>query len=362
MRRGALPRGDVDLVWDGLTRRSNGLSGTVVHPRPIEGWFVYSLSTCESYDVRRVPVEALEASLEGGARAALEGSPAARASRRSAPPFPSEAFLAWRTRPAGERTAAALVSALHDARLRADPDAPEQRRWEQAFGDELTATFARYPWVVGGEALWITLLLGFALWPWLRGAGPLRRGLHLGLVPILATAPLTLGYGSTSLRGSTDGPYLIAVHQLTNLAPGRLQDYQVLPQLLEPLGRPPLSEYGVLSAHPGPDLLAILALAATLAALPLGVGLGRRWPLWAQGACSVLAAAPAVWLLARLWRALPAELLQPLGERLLIPVQLAALGTCGLVLSLTNLGLRLRGASAAHLKEGDPDEPQTPPR
>src|SRR5438067_304339 len=78
-------------------------------------------------------------------------------------------------------------------------------RWERV---------RRYDWSASGEFVYLSALVVFAAWPWLRNGRPLRWAVHLGLVPVLLFLPYWLGYaGFTFTSAGPSGgvlyPWLI---------------------------------------------------------------------------------------------------------------------------------------------------------
>jgi hypothetical protein len=78
-------------------------------------------------------------------------------------------------------------------------------RWERSKG---------WHWNVIGEFLYLSGLVLFTAWPWLRSSSPWRWGLHVGLLPALFFLPYWFGYARLTFTsmGPTGGalyPWLI---------------------------------------------------------------------------------------------------------------------------------------------------------
>ena len=148
------------------------------------------------------------------------------------------------------------------------------RWWEQA---------KFWHWNAVGEFAYLSLLILFAAWPWLRDAAPWRWGLHLGLSPVLFFLPYWLGYAHWScpqlgVSGGVLYPSLIAYAPPLQIAPLDAWVWDRLPILLYSYSYPVDANTGRFQAdlnsgwfgRSGPGPVTGLTLSAALGSLAYG--------------------------------------------------------------------------------------------
>jgi hypothetical protein len=121
----------------------------------------------------------------------------------------------------------------------------------------------------------------FAAWPWLRGAGPARWAVHLGLVPLLFFLPYWLGYAQLTFTSAGPSGGILYPELLSHFRglPWTGLDtavLRVLPQVLEPLSQTPgpmlsLTNFGGV----GPVAGTVLSLLVGGMVLGAGLGIGK---------------------------------------------------------------------------------------
>jgi hypothetical protein len=208
-------KGDAGTFWLHVT----GLDVGAEHSwsfgrfyRPRDGWYPYEVSGFHGSDLYQVP----EAEVR-------DRFPRVAERLRNAPPGRlrpdvEQAFRDWERTGAGpddmtgflERVQAARYARSANGRQTLDEyvrkcEAGLDERWERA---------GRYRWNVVFEFAYLSGLIVFAAWPWLRRRGRVAWAVHLGLVPTLLFVPYWLGYAQLSMTsaGPTGGvlyPWLI---------------------------------------------------------------------------------------------------------------------------------------------------------
>ena len=135
----------------------------------------------------------------------------------------------------------------------------------EADFDDRWARAKLWPANVVGEFVYLSSLIVFTAWPWLRNGRPWKWGFHLGLLPILLLLPYWLGYASLTFT-SADRPG-------GALYPELIRPFRGLPWTgfdTWALGKMPriLSDY---SQYPGP-MLAITGMGGVGLSVAFGSG------------------------------------------------------------------------------------------
>jgi hypothetical protein len=152
---------------------------------------------------------------------------------------------------------------------------------EDEFNDRWRRV-GRFRWNLWFEFAYLTGLILFAAWPWLRAAGRWRWAAHVALLPPLVCLPYWLGYAPltfTSAGGGDAVLYPRVIGVLRGLPWSEL-DSAILragPKPLEPLAQTPgpmmaISGFGA----PGPVAVTVLGLLAGLAVLGVTEAVRRR--------------------------------------------------------------------------------------
>jgi hypothetical protein len=259
--------GDAATFWALACRETGSAAPSGGCYAPRDGWFIYYVQHAHGQALFRVP----EAD-------ALVAFPAVVERLAAAPPGSvhvdvETGFQLWLKEDAARADAKRLLASIHQARL-ARTKATEPILHAAYLEDE--PAFAErwkrvrhYHWNVVAEFLFLTGLIVFGFWPWLRNAGPWAWAWHWGLLPMLFLSPLFLGYCQLtfSSAGSSGGalyPWLLLLLPTcwTSLDPSILR---LLPQ--------PLAQF---SQSPGPMLSwsrvgGVGPVAALVAGLLLGV-------------------------------------------------------------------------------------------
>jgi hypothetical protein len=138
-------------------------------------------------------------------------------------------------------------------------DAQRQKGWREAETDfqEHWNRANRY-WLNGLlEFLYLSTVVVFAAWPWLRRKGAWARSIHLGLAPLLLFVPYFLGYAQWAFAVGPSGgilyPWVIGLTPRFSLWTS-LDDwfYRVVRQVLQPLSQDTGSAVGVSGGVAGP--------------------------------------------------------------------------------------------------------------
>jgi hypothetical protein len=273
--------GDPATFWLQACRIDVGVKragplGSFYQPRA--GWFIYYVQGFHGQFLYRVRAADSLAFFPQVARR-LENAPPG-----ALDPDVEHAAKAWLLADPGRTDAALLLVKLREARL-ARLQELDKGVYEYALAAE--GDFAdrwerskRYPLNVALELAFLTGLILFAAWPWLRGAGYVRWALHVGLAPILFFLPYWTGYAQLTFTsaGPTGGvlyPWLIV--QFRGL-PWTSLDTKIvrsLPQVLQPLSQttgPMLS----LSGGRGVGPVAATAMAGSLVLIIAATAVYRR--------------------------------------------------------------------------------------
>jgi hypothetical protein len=210
--------------------------------QPRDGWFIYYDQGFHGQYLRRVPATETVALF-----------PKLVEKLRKAPPgflrpHVEQGFRAWLQSGADANDAAGFLAKVQEARLNQirvnNPRLYEYVSERETDFNERWARTGRYHWNVRFEFAFLTALILFAAWPWLRGGGRVQFAIQLGLLPTLFYLPYWLGYAQLTFTsaGPSGGvlyPWLLA---LLRGLPWSDLDTMILrnmPQPLEPLSQTP---------------------------------------------------------------------------------------------------------------------------
>jgi hypothetical protein len=208
--------------------------------QPRDGWFIYYLQGFHGQFLYRVRAADSLRVFPRVARRLGDAPPGAL------DPDVEQAARAWLQADPGRTDAALLLVKLREARL-ARLQELDRGAYEYALAAE--SDFAdrwvrskRYPLNVALEWAFLTGLILFATWPWLRGAGYVRWAVHVGLAPILFFLPHWTGYAQLTFTsaGPTGGvlyPWLIVQFRGLPWTPLDTTIVRGLPQVLQPLSQ-----------------------------------------------------------------------------------------------------------------------------
>ncbi len=187
-------RGNAADFWSvAMTGRKGppALSTCYCSAAPLGGWYLYAATHFHGADVFRVPAAEVWATCPRGPDefgAALPG----------VGDWAPDAFRAWEKADPERENPGLLLLFLREAREgRERKIEPEIRAYSLAKDLYLGVAWERmqvYPLVRLGEWAYLTGVLLFAAWPWLRGGGRWSWSIHLGLLPPLLLLPYHLGY------------------------------------------------------------------------------------------------------------------------------------------------------------------------
>jgi hypothetical protein len=250
---------------------------------PRDGWFIYYDSGFHGQFLYRVPADE-----------AVALFPKVVEKLRNAPPgllrpHVEKGFQAWLQSGADPNDAAGFLKKIHEADLdRARARGQKQYEYvlsEEAYFDERWKRVNRYHWNVWFEFLFLSGLIVFATWPWLRGAGRVRCAVHLGLTPILFCVPYWLGYAPLTCTSAGPGggvlyPWLLLPFKALPWSELDTLILRNLPRVLEPLSQTPgpmLSISGGGCVGPvGATLLGLVVAAVVIGGPPAIDWLERR--------------------------------------------------------------------------------------
>jgi len=164
---------------------------------------------------------------------------------------PNNCFLAgymeWKALEETDRNGVeGLIEKIEKARLdllRSRSFEPDSYTHFQRYILEKRIQQAKWYWAnIVFEFVFLSGLVWFAVWPIIKGRGPFRWALHLGLVPLVFILPLYLGYAtyartSAGPSGGVLYPWIIAVLPGGSLNKVEQVILERLPQILEPLSQ-----------------------------------------------------------------------------------------------------------------------------
>jgi hypothetical protein len=164
--------------------------GCRIYPS-MQGWYVYYMQGFHGQFLYRVPVRLADADLP-----AVVG--ALKANRATIPEWANAGFAAWLRLPKSEQSGMSLQRSMRQAYLddwsAEDPriarsiredEADFLRRWDEHQRYWLTCLF---------EIVWLSSVVVFAAYPWVRGGGLTRWAWQLSLLPLWIFTPHYLGY------------------------------------------------------------------------------------------------------------------------------------------------------------------------
>jgi hypothetical protein len=246
--------------------------------QPRDGWFLYYVQGFHGQFLYRV-----------SSAEALALFPAVVRKLQGAPPGALDADVEvglreWLRADPGRTDAALLLAKLREARLaRLQQTHPELHDYVLAEEDDFGKRWeraGRYAWNLVFEFVFLAGLILFAAWPWLRGGGPTRWAIHLGLLPLLFFLPFWLGYArltftSAGPSGGVLYPWLLSPFRGLGWTALDTAIVRRLPQVLEPLSQTPgpmlsLSGFGAV----GPVAATVMSI--VLGGLVFGAGEALR--------------------------------------------------------------------------------------
>jgi len=211
--------------------------------RPRDGWFIYYDQGFHGQFLHRVPASEAIALFEKLVDKLLKVPPGVLR------PDVEQGLKNWLDRGADPEDAAGFLARVHEARLdRArhskDPGALQRALSREEEFDERWERIGRYRWNLRFEFAFLTGLILFAAWPWLRGAGRTRCAIHLALVPTLLCLPYWLGYAQLTFTSAGPGggvlyPFLLLLLRGLPWSDLDTMILRNLPQPLEPLSQTP---------------------------------------------------------------------------------------------------------------------------
>jgi hypothetical protein len=259
---------------------------------PRDGWYYYENTHFHGTDLYRVPAEEVVADFDR-ARAALE----AGKENNDLKPYVRAGYENWQKRPEDQQGGVeGLLLELNKARLNhwkeTTPEVYDAELY-YAFSFEERWVRGRWYWAtVLFEWLFLSSLVLFALWPWVRGQGWRGWALHLGLLPLLFMLPVYFGYATMSFTSAGPSGGVLYPWLLIELPRGSCNalDRAILmhlPPILEPLS-PTTGPAMVLSGRgmPGPTNMVLTGffIAGVIVMIVKGPGLIHRFQLWRQSA------------------------------------------------------------------------------
>ena len=163
-------------------------------------------------------------------------------------PDVEQGFRAWSRSGADPDDAPALLAKVHEAEhSRLEKSDPRRYQYvvsgDQLF-DQRWSRIRHYRWNIWFEFAFLTGLILFTAWPWLRNASRVRWAIHIGSLPVLFCLPWWLGYApltftSADVSGGVFYPSLL-VH-LRGLPWSQLDTttLRAIPHPLEALSQTP---------------------------------------------------------------------------------------------------------------------------
>jgi hypothetical protein len=235
--------------------------------QPRDGWLVYYTQEIHGCSLYRIKVSEA-AALFPKVVDRLQNAPPGILH-----PDVEKGFQEWLRTRSGPDDMAGFLARVYEAKLarwrQEDPSVAELIRSEEKAFSDRWERIQRYSQTVLFEFLFLTGLILFMAWPWLRGSGRLGWAIHLGLLPTLFFLPYWLGYAWTTFTsiGPSGGvlyPWLLGEFGGLSWTALDRAIVRTLPQILDPL-----------SQTPGPMMsLTFFRGPSPVAALMLGVLLG----------------------------------------------------------------------------------------
>jgi hypothetical protein len=273
--------GEPDEFWYAATR-VRLVAGRTTDPRvdalyqEKDGHFLYYRTDPREQVVYRVRTDEVRRDL--GAMLARIGDETAGAA-----PWVRSGVRLWEEADPGRDDVVALLRCTGARRTqwleREQPGHLSLVRFREAAVKDRWSRARWYPRVAAGELLYLTGLVLFAAWPWLRKGGPVSWAVHPGLTPVLLFLPFWLGYGSRSftpvdLKGGIVYPRLLAPFGFLPCPKADESLLQALPQVLEPFSPLDVTSKAVRVLRGGP--LVVLGLGAVVGGTTYGLRNMRR--------------------------------------------------------------------------------------
>jgi hypothetical protein len=247
-------------------------------PQPINGWFLYTSDNMHGSDFYRVPEADVLADFPKSVRQ-LDGP------NEVVPEWGEAGFWDWEKDDPQKANPLLLLLHLREAHLdwwmKHHPEGlASQTQRDVDLGLALWR-MNLFPLVQLAEWAYLSALLVFAAWPWLRNAGRGRWAVHVALLPPLLLLPYYLGYCAWNYTSAGPGggvvyPFLLDLCRPLPWTPFDKALVQHVPQVLAPLTGPVgpmLSLSGRRSAGPS----AVISLGLGLGAMAFGLGTLFRW-------------------------------------------------------------------------------------
>jgi len=267
--------------WSAATGvRTKGVLGgpSSCLPEPVDGWYLYASHNMHGSDFYRVPKAQVLGTFPRGADE-LGGE------AKIVPEWSAEGFASWEKADPERGDVNQLLQHLRMARLQWwQKNHPElQRDVQDDFN--LGIAFQRmgqFRLIQLAEWAYLSALILFAAWPWLRDRGRWAWAVHTALIPPLLLLPYYLGYCAWNYTSAGPGGGVVYPFVLDELRPlpwtsldSRLIRHvpQVLGSLTGPLG-PMMSLSG--GRHAGPVAAISLGLVLGAAVFAIGSAWRRR--------------------------------------------------------------------------------------
>jgi hypothetical protein len=259
---------------DGKTKQFDGFGGGAYPPQ--DEWAIYYIQRLHEQLLFRVPLEELVPQLPE-----LTGNLKPKVNDDDTSPFHEHLLANWMQKSSDDDEVRRLITVIREARLvalgaqdKADGEQHDRRAWsiwdDNGFLERWQRA-QRYWLTVLFEVVWLSLVLWFAAWPWIRNRGRLAWTMHLGLTLPLLFVPLFLGYNRLAFSSSFPGggiyyPYVVI--QFYRLPTIRADQWLLehAPPIFEPLTQESgpwaaISEFG----RVGPIAISMLGVAISVA-------------------------------------------------------------------------------------------------
>ena len=245
---------------------------------PRDGWFIYYDQGMHGRLLKRVPAADAEALF-----------PRVVDRLRKAPPgvlHPDveAGFREWDRSGAPANDAAGFLEKLREARLarlqRENPQVYQSVLPQEDEFNDRWRRIGRFHWNLWFEFAFLTALILFAAWPWLRNAGRGRWAAHVALLPALFCLPYWLGYASLTFTSAYDSEVVLYPRLLISIRglPWSELDTAILRRCRSHSNRSPRRR-GPCSrcpdSAPGPVAIAVIGLVAGLMVI-IGTEIIRR--------------------------------------------------------------------------------------
>jgi hypothetical protein len=248
-------------------------------PKPIDGWYLYSKSNMHGSDFYWVPEAEVVADFPKSAdQLAREGYVVSE--------WCNVGFSNWEKADPNRNNASLLLLYLREADQanRAKKWRPESRLlWLQedlGFGIAYQRQ-KQFPLVQLGEWLYLSFVIIFTAWPWLRSSRAWVWAIHFALIPLLLLLPFYLGYCAWNFTSAGPGGGVLYPLVLDGLSP--LPWTSLDSTLIQSLPHPLASLTGPLGSmisfshhnHAGPIAAICLGLVLGLCVSTIGKAIPR---------------------------------------------------------------------------------------